>query len=222
MKFLLVLTLILTSCSQTVSTSDTKAPKAALPKVLIIGDSISAGYTPYAKKYLQGKAEVTRIKGNGQYTGTGLKMIDQWLGNTKWDVIHFNWGLWDIYGWRFQNEDRSPSTYEMRLERLVKRLKETNAKLIWATTTPVCPKPEVTMKRKWKQDVIISKATEKQYLDAALRVMKKHNIEVNDLHSLIEPDLKKYAIAPHDVHYKREGKEKLGKQVADAIEKSLR
>ena len=36
----------------------TPAAVAAEPKVLIIGDSISLGYTPVAEKLLAGKAEV--------------------------------------------------------------------------------------------------------------------------------------------------------------------
>jgi hypothetical protein len=30
-------------------------------------------------------------------TRLGLEHIHSWLGKTKWSVIHFNWGLWDLY-----------------------------------------------------------------------------------------------------------------------------
>jgi hypothetical protein len=36
------------------------------------------------------------LKGNGQDSNHGVANIDKWLGDRKWDVIHFNWGLWDI------------------------------------------------------------------------------------------------------------------------------
>ncbi len=65
-------------------------PTQKLPKVLIIGDSISIGYTNDVKKLLAGKADVQRIRGNGQHTTTGVAKIDAWLGEQKWDVIHFN------------------------------------------------------------------------------------------------------------------------------------
>ena len=67
-----------------------------MPLILIIGDSISIGYTPYVQEMFQGRAEVVHHKGNAQHTGTGLEKIDEWLGNESWDLIHFNWGLWDL------------------------------------------------------------------------------------------------------------------------------
>ena len=77
------------------------------------------------------------------------------------------------------------------------------------------------MRNNFKREVRINPAVEQQYLDAALRVMKKHNIRVNDLHALIAPELKKYARAADNVHYTDKGYEKLGKQVAESIEKIL-
>ena len=69
---------------------------ASLPRILIIGDSISIGYTPFVKELFQGRAEVVHNPGNAQHTGTGLENIDLWLGDGHWDVIHFNWSLWDL------------------------------------------------------------------------------------------------------------------------------
>ena len=195
--------------------------QAPLPKVLIIGDSISQGYHKPVVTQLKGKADVTRIPGNGQWTGHGVEKIDDWLGDTDWDVIHFNWGLWDMYGWRYKDEDRSPKAYEARLEKLVTRLKEPNAKLIWATTTPACPEPEVTMRKQFKTDVVISSEIEQQYLDAAKRVMKRHGVAINDLHALVLPELETLSPKPNDVHYTQAGSAKLGAQVADAIEAAL-
>jgi hypothetical protein len=64
--------------------------QAALPNVLIIGDSISIGYFPVVKELLEGKAVVVHNPGNAQHTRFGLEKLDEWLGQTKWDVIHFN------------------------------------------------------------------------------------------------------------------------------------
>ena len=66
--------------------------KLILPSVLIIGDSISIGYTKPSALLLKSKASVTRIDGNAQHTWNGLSKIDDWLASGKWDVIHFNWG----------------------------------------------------------------------------------------------------------------------------------
>ncbi|BCX46321.1 alpha/beta hydrolase [Haloferula helveola] len=197
------------------------AAETGLPKVLLIGDSISGGYQKEVKRLLDGKAVVVKNEGNAQYTGTGVKKIEQWLGDGDWDVIHFNWGLWDMYGWEFANEDRSPQAYAERLEKLVTRLEKTGATLIWATTTPACPEPEVTMKNRFKTEVKISPDLEKRYLDAAGGVMKKHGVRINDLHSLIRPDLEKYATGPDNVHFTGAGYGVLARQVVAEIEKAI-
>jgi len=192
------------------------------PKVLIIGDSISLGFTGYVAEMLKGKAVVIHHKGNSKVgpnagpTIRGVEYIEEWLGQTKWDVIHFNWGLWDMYGWHYEKDDRSPEAYEKRLDKLVTRLKKTGAKLIWGATTPVCPGPENLCKLK------VSKETERKYLDAALRVMKKHDVRVNDLHGFMEPQRDKYAISDNNVHFKREGSRKLAEQVAKHIKGALK
>jgi hypothetical protein len=69
---------------------------AGLPRVLLTGDSISIGYTEPVRAELANKANVHRIPENGASTLTGVKNLDQWLGTSKWDVIHFNFGLHDL------------------------------------------------------------------------------------------------------------------------------
>ena len=68
----------------------TDEPK--LPRVLLIGDSISMGYTVPVRNLLKGKANVHRVLENGGPTTNGLAKLQTWLGKGKWDVIHFNWG----------------------------------------------------------------------------------------------------------------------------------
>ncbi len=63
---------------------------AGLPRVLLIGDSISIGYTVPVRKLLEGKANVHRPRTNCGPTTRGVQAIDEWLGDGKWDVIHFN------------------------------------------------------------------------------------------------------------------------------------
>ncbi len=222
MKKLLILASLLISTALPSLYAKDASKKPGLPQVLIIGDSISLHYTPYVTKILKGKAVVKHHKGNAGPTIRGVAQIDKWLGRNKWDVIHFNWGLWDMYGWEYWESDRSPAKYKKRLEKLVKRLKKTGAVLIWATTTPVCPKPEQTMVTRFKEGkALISTKTEKEYLDAAREVMEKHKIITNDLHALMKGKRKKYALADNDVHFNKEGRKKQAEQVAIAIQKAL-
>ena len=195
-----------------------------LPRILLIGDSISIGYTKPVIELLKGKAEVHRVKGNAGHTGMGLARLPKWLDakHGQWDVIHFNWGLWDLcyrnpksktQGHRDKvngNVTHTPEQYRENLEKIVLVLKKTNAKLIWALTTPV---PENEAGRKVGDDVI--------YNQIAAEVMKRHNIAINDLHTVIAPHMKKLATVPGNVHFKTAGSILLAKQVTMQIEKAL-
>ena len=193
-----------------------------LPKALLIGDSISIGYTPHVVAVLKGKVEVRHHKGNAQHTGTGLKMLDRWVGETKWDVIHFNWGMWDLCYRHPQSKvqgrrDKERGTlttsleqYEKNLDQLAARLKKTKAKLIWAHSTTV---PEGEAGRKVGDD--------DKYNQAAVRVMKKHGVEINDLNALTDSFPAELFVRPGDVHFKTEGSKKLGQAVAVKIMKAL-
>ncbi len=184
-----------------------------LPRVLIIGDSISIGYTLPVRKLLEGRANVHRIPENGGPTTVGLKKIDAWLGDERWDVIHFNWGLHDLKLIDGQRQVALPD-YERNLERLVQRLRETGAKLIWAHTTPVPDLPaEKLSPGRRTADV-------PAYNGAAARVMDAHDVQVNDLYSLALERLDGIQ-RPANVHFTDSGSAALGEEVAAAILRAI-
>jgi lysophospholipase L1-like esterase len=182
-----------------------------LPRVLIIGDSISMGYTAPVRKLLEGKANVHRIPVNGGPTKNGTKNIDAWLGDGKWDVIHFNWGIHDLKIMPDGKRQVEPADYEKNLRELVGKMKATGAKLIWATTTPI---PHDKLKSDYKFGQV------QEYNDIAARVMKEAGVPTNDLNAAITPEFDKLAV-PNDLHYTKEGSELLGKRVAEEVEKAL-
>lgn len=195
---------------------------SSLPKVLIIGDSISIGYTPFVRQELKNKAEVFHNEGNAQHTGTGLEMIDNWLGDVKWDVIHFNWGLWDLAyrhtsAQAYGNRDKvngeittSLEQYGENLGKLSSRLKETGAKLIWANTTPVPPGESLRIR-----------SDEIRYNALAERIMRSNSIPVNDLHTCMIDHMNEYQVKYGDVHFTKEGYKYLADKVAKTIEREL-
>ena len=69
--------------------------KVRLPNVLILGDSISLGYTPAVKKILAGRANVSRPACNCGPSQFYLRNMRNWVGTNHWDVIHVNFGIWD-------------------------------------------------------------------------------------------------------------------------------
>src|SRR4051794_26533418 len=122
-----------------------------LPRVLLIGDSISIGYTLAVREALAGKANVHRPAANCGPTILGVAKLDDWLGQGYWDLIHFNWGLHDL---RLDAPDKHQvalEQYEKNLRELVARLKKTGATLIWCSTTPV---PETSTPTRKQDDVV--------------------------------------------------------------------
>src|SRR5690606_36054636 len=112
----------------------------------------------------------------------GLEQLDAWLGDTKWDVIHFNWGLWDLCYRHPEVRNRrdkvngnqaiSPEQYEENLDTLVTRMEGTGATLIWASTT-VVPEGEIG---RFVEDAA-------KYNAIAAKVMAKHGVQVDDFYS---------------------------------------
>ena len=182
-----------------------------LPRVLIIGDSISMGYTVPVRELLKGQASIHRIPTNGGPTKNGMTNIDKWLGTEKWDVIHFNWGIHDLKFMPDGKRQVEPADYEANLRSLVATMKAAGAKLIWATTTPI-PEGELNLPRKFGQV--------KEYNDIAAKVMAENGVAIDDLNAHITPNLATLQ-KPHDVHYTEDGSEHLAKQVAAEISKAL-
>jgi hypothetical protein len=54
-------------------------PSRPLPRVLFIGDSITGSYWEKVKQNLDGKAFVAKNPGNGEHSGTGARLVDQWV-----------------------------------------------------------------------------------------------------------------------------------------------
>ena len=191
-----------------------------LPRVLIIGDSISMGYTGPTRKLLEGKANLHRPPTNCGSTIKGLEELDDWLGEGKWDVIHFNWGLHDL---KYVDEDGelvqnpadgkqllSTQQYAKNLDELVKRLKKTGATLIWRTTTPI---PEGSKGRVAGDSV--------RYNAAAVEVIAKHEeVLVHDLYAYVKENEDELA-RPANVHYSRAGSRRLAEEVVRATRSAM-
>lgn len=204
------------------------------PRVLIIGDSIAGGYFPHVKGMVFKRMDVTLAAEKSEKevimaTPVAIKHLDEWLGDTRWDVIHFNFGLHDL---KFinpanagqENPNRLPvgqgkpwvpvEQYEENLRTLVQRMKRTGAKLVWCTTTPVPPGSAGRVA-----------GSEVAYNEAALRVMQAEGVQVNDLHAFIGTGDRRLANGgrPADVHYKNgdPGSKSLAREVVRAIDTAL-
>ncbi|MCX6853571.1 MAG: SGNH/GDSL hydrolase family protein [Verrucomicrobia bacterium] len=221
MKRFFFITATLVTIASLSSAADTSAKK----RVLILGDSISIGYTPIVQKKLADEMTVLRPTRNNKPencsgTTAGIASIDRWLqiDGGKWDVIHFNWGLHDLKHLKADGKTTSDlatdppqasvEVYEKNLREIVAKLKATGAKLVFAATTPVPAEPMKVYRN--NADVLL-------YNEAAARVMKDNNIPINDLYTLVQPRMKELQIQPANVHFIPAGSEVLAEAVVKAI-----
>ena len=198
-----------------------------LPRVLVIGDSISMNYHEAAKEALEGVANYHRNEGNGSSALHGVNNAELWLGEYQekglhWDVIQFNHGLhdlkqkYDAENDEFGEYSIAPADYQANLEKVIAILRKTGAKLIFATTTPVPNHNKGQYARR--------KGAAKDFNALALEVMAKHpDIIINDLYGAVEasPIFDNWR-KQSDVHfYKDEEKKVLGEAVAKAVKEAL-
>ena len=206
-------------------------PDPNLPNVLIMGDSNTIGFVIKLRELLRGKANVAfPLRENGApdncaNSGYGLENIDRFVGSTKWAVIHFNWGLHDAIRFKTVNGKRvgdrsgewqnsewqnSPEVYAANLEKIVARLKQTDAKLIWGTSSVV------------NQGVLhVLPGDERILNEIATKIMTNHRIPINDIYALTKDFKPEEFRAPGDIHFSPLGFDRIAEQVAERIQKAL-
>ncbi len=193
----------------------------ALPRVLLLGDSISIGYTVAVREKLKGIANVHRPATNCASSKHGVAGIDKWLGDKPWDVIHFNFGLHDLkfvrdsetivpLGTEGAHHQIELDAYRANLTKIIERLKQTGATLVWCNTTPV---PDGANGRR-PEDV-------EPYNRVALEIAKSHGVMVNDLNAYASERLTKIQL-PKDVHFTADGSKQLAEHVAQVIQSALK
>jgi hypothetical protein len=135
--------------------------------------------------------------------------------DAKWDVIHFNWGVWDMayrdpkpgdrwHSNKFTGKLTTPlDVFDQNLRELVAKMKATGATLIWGSITPM-------------HKDIISRFQEDppRYNAVAEKIMKENGVIINDLHA--ESIRQGYPKAP-DVHSTGD----LSAKAIEAIEAAL-
>lgn len=134
-------------CCSALTLAHAKTP----PRVLILGDSVYRQPHGMIAKELSGKIELARSEiksGEMLSSATALAHLEDLLGDGKWDLVIFNVGIGDLIhrapdmkSFRLMPvnqggvRDTNGKDYEANLNELVKRLKATRAKLVWASTS---------------------------------------------------------------------------------------
>ncbi len=216
--------------AQSSPTSSADDPVQSRKTVLVLGDSISIGYTPSLAEQLADIATVVRPMINDNRaencsgTRNGVVKVDEWIARfDSADVITFNFGLHDLkresrdqQGRAVASNDSSdppqsdPETYRKNLLEIVKKLEATGAKLFFVTTTPV-PPGGVRPHRDFGDPLL--------YNGIARQVVEPRGIEVIDLNAIVSENLD--WMRPANVHFTPEGSQHLAAAIAKPVREAL-
>lgn len=178
-----------------------------LPRVLLVGDSITGGYFPGVANELKGRANVARFASSRGLGDPALfKELALVLDQYQFSVIHFNNGL---HGWVYTEDD-----YRAEFPKLMQVLKDhaPAAKLIWASTTP----HRMGLPKFEQFDPKNKRIQERNRIAAEL--VAPAGIPVNDLYALEENHPEHMT---DGCHYKPEAAAAQSKQVARFIAAAL-
>lgn len=176
--------------------------------ILIIGDSISIGYTPTVQAELR-EYEVLHNPCNAKSTRNGLKHIDRWMSlRDRYELITFNHGIWDI------SFGVSAEQYAENLRILVGVMRHKTDKLIFVTTTHLPSGSSLTIQEPGVED---------RYNQAAIAVMNELGVPVFDLNSISDaiPELHSEGADGADVHWNDKGSRIFGEALTEAIRGEL-
>lgn len=204
-------------CSSPVRAVQDDQPR---PRILILGDSISIGYTPFVRQQLEPFAEVIRPARDGKpenCSGTthATAHLDRWLTEAGTvDLVFFNFGLHDLKRVDPSTGESSsqpgnprqaePEVYRRQLASIVERLKATRARLVLVTTTPVppgCVNP-------WRDT-----GDPLHYNAIARNVAEQNGIGILDLYAPAAGNLPEWQ-RPANVHFFPAGSEGLAKLIS--------
>lgn len=183
------------------------------PRVLLIGDSILSGYMAHVIKMLEGRAYVDAwVNPYNQSEHLNTKILPEVLAKGPYDVIHFNMGL---HGW--QEGRIKPGTFEPLTKGYVDaiRAKLPDAKLIWASSTPVLLEGDVKT-----LDPVIN-GTIIEHNRMAAKVMGECGVRVSDFYALLVNRLELARGGKDKFHWKGPAYEILGDKCVEEVLEAL-
>ena len=194
----------------------------SMKRVTLLGDSIRMGYQDSVRLELSEFAEVWAPEGNGMHSVHHLFNL-AWYLEQPADVIHFNFGLWDS-----RRLDRGEEVNAVPVELFIRNLDfilgkvraSTDATLIWATITPILPERYNNRLTK-PYNPHREFADSSWYNAAALPILTKHGVRINDLYNYVLENGTEHLICSDGVHFTEEGYKLLGMRVASIIRRVL-
>lgn len=195
------------------------AYESSLKNVFLLGDSIRIGYCEFLKENLKGVANVIYPAENCRNTQYTYVSLSNWLGLVKdplkIDAVYWNNGHWDISHWA--HDEYSLNTDEQychMLERIQKRLKLVfkNAKIIFATTTPMNPNGTMGENERTTEEIA-------RYNLAAKNILKNAGVLIDDLFEFTKKfDSRYYA---DYCHFTEDGFKIIAEHISDYLKEVL-
>lgn len=171
-----------------------------LPRVLLVGDSICNGYQPHVREMLSGKINVSYWVSSYCVTSPNyLKFLEIYLDEVRYDVIHFNNGLHSLA----TPIEAYAKGFEAAL-RLIRR-KQPEAKIIWATSTPLSGKVSVRAEKVKELNAA-----------AAAVVARVGGLATDDLFALLDP-LDREANWCDEFHHGEDVKKMAAEKVVEVV-----
>ena len=184
-------------------------------KILLLGDSIRCCYQDEVKQQLGDAYEVFAPEENCRFSLYVLNSLRFWLNAFPTpDVIHFNAGLWDTA--ILYHEDGcfiDVEHYVHTMKQILRELKKTGAKIIFATITPVSDEKDVLpgpMPPAHRNEDIL------RYNQAVLEAFRGEDLVINDLWSAMYAEKDAYLLDDM-IHPNDAGVKLLGTLVANTI-----
>lgn len=187
------------------------------PKLLLLGDSIRLSYQDAVEKLVGRRAAVVGPAENCRHAAFTLDNLDRWLAELgDPHVVHWNNGLHDVGHNPWRSPHQFPlDAYTANLRRILARLRETGAEIVWATTTPIHPdSPFREDDWSWDSEEIV------WYNATARELMESDDVKVNDLHALVAAEPGRF-LAEDKVHLGPEGVRRCAEAVWGAVEEFI-
>ena len=161
-----------------------RTPNTTKPQLLVIGDSISIGWSPVLFPLLT-HYESQHVPTNAGPASKGFACARTWVGNVSWDVVLWNFGLHSLDRHRLPDgsatlptsEAETLANYTRELQAIAQVLKQHSRRVIWVDTTPV-PLNVTSGPERHNQYVI-------QFNAAANAVMNSLGIQTSDVYGAV-------------------------------------
>ena len=182
-----------------------EAGKHDLPRVLLVGDSITHSYQNEVRELLRGKVYVDYVATSYAIdTKMFERLIDAFYKDDKYDLVHFNNGL--------HGEFINTRTYAAKLKKIVGKM--TNSKVVLVTSTVVNEGENKIRHPRWHKIVKARNA-------AVNAIAKEKGYAVDDLYT-VSLGIKKEDRLADGTHYDKGGVKILAEAVAKNILENLR